>query len=153
MFTEETPKLDTGFKVFRLDSSNINSWDSSPENLEQSLNNSLFNIKDDRTEDDLLYEILIKYGVELTQKVNRHSIAGKTVYEMSAGSLIVCLADNLTTEVAEGIAALWKNIRPEGTNIPCRVVFKDSGFNGSDEAKSNTLLILKQHGITNITSV
>lgn len=153
LFAEESPKLDIGFKVFKLDSSNINSWDSSPDNIEQALNNSLFNIKSDRTESDLLYEILIKYGIELSTKVNTHTIAGKTVYEMGAGSLIVCLADNLTTEVAEGVAKLWKSVKPEGDNIPCRVVFKDSGFNGSDEVKSNTLLILKQHGITNVASV
>lgn len=153
LFAEESPKLDIGFKVFKLDSSNINSWDSSPENIEQALSNSLFNIKEDRTESDLLYEILIKYGIELSTKVNTHTIAGKTVYEMGAGSLIVCLADNLTTEVAEGIAKLWKEVKPEGANIPCRVVFKDSGFDGSDEVKSNTLLILKQHGITNVASV
>lgn len=65
LFAEEEKKLDIGFKVFKLDSSNINAWDSDPDNLETALNNSLFNIKEDRSEDDLLYEILIKYGIEL----------------------------------------------------------------------------------------
>ncbi len=153
LFAEEPKKLDIGFKVFKLDSSNINAWDSNPENLETALQNSLFNIKDDRSEDDLLYEILIKYGIELTEKINRHSIDGKTVYEMGAGSLIVCLADNLTTDVAEGIGKLFEEVSPEGVDISCRVVFKDSGFNGSDEVKTNTMLILKQHGIFNVTSV
>lgn len=150
---EEAPKLDVGFKVFKLDSSNVNAWDSNPENLETTLINSLFNIKEDRTEDDLLYEILIKYGIVLTEKINRHTIAGKTVYEMGAGSLIVCLADNITTDVAEGIGKLWNEVRPEEENVKCRMVFKDSGFNGSDEMKTNTMLILKQHGITNLASV
>lgn len=153
LFAEEPKKLDIGFKVFKLDSSNINAWDSNPENLETALQNSLFNIKDDRSEDDLLYEILIKYGIELTEKINRHSIDGKTVYEMGAGSLIVCLADNLTTDVAEGIGKLYEEIIPDGVDLNCRVVFKDSGFNGSDEVKTNTMLILKQHGILNVTSV
>lgn len=153
LFAEEAPKLDVGFKVFKLDSSNVNAWDSNPENLEAALNNSLFNIKEDRTEDDLLYEILIKYGIELTEKINRHTIAGKTVYEMGAGSLIVCLANNITTDVAEGIGKLWNEVRPEDENVKCRMVFKDSGFNGSDEMKTNTMLILKQHGITNVASV
>lgn len=144
---------DIGFKVFKLDSSNINAWDSDPDNLETALNNSLFNIKEDRSEDDLLFEILIKYGLELTEMINRNTIDGKTVYEMGAGSLIVCLADNLTTEVAEGIGKLFNKVKPEGVEGNCRVVFKDSGFNGSDEVKTNTLLILKQHGITNIASV
>ncbi len=153
LFAEEQQKLDIGFKVFKLDSSNINAWDSNPDNLETALNNSLFNIKTDRSEDDLLYEILIKYGIELTETINRHTIDGKTVYEMGAGSLIVCLADNLTPAVAEGIGKLYKEVSPEGVDGNCRVVFKEAGFNGSDEVKTNTLLILKQHGITNVATV
>ena len=153
LFAEEKKKLDIGFKVFKLDSSNINAWNSDPDNLETSLNSSLFNIKTERSEDDLLYEILIKYGIELTTKINRHSIDGKTVYEMGAGSLIVCLADSLSTAVADGISKLYKEVSPEGVGGNGRVVFKESGFNGSDEVKTNTLLILKQHGITNVASV
>lgn len=153
LFAEEEKKLDTGFKVFKLDSSNINAWDSDPNNLETALNNSLFNIKEDRSENDLLYEILIKYGIELTEKINRHTIDGKTVYEMGAGSLIVCLAESLSTAVADGIGKLYKEVSPEGVDANCRVVFKESGFNGSDEVKTNTLLILKQHGITNVATV
>lgn len=153
LFTEEEKKLDIGFKVFKLDSSNINAWDSNPDNLEASLHNSLFNIKEDRSEDDLLYEILIKYGIELTEKINSHIIDGKTVYEMGAGSLMVCLADNLSTTVAEGIGKLYKEVSPEGIDGNCRVVFKEAGFDGSDEVKTNTLLILKQHGITNVATV
>ncbi len=153
LFTEEEKKLDIGFKVFKLDSSNINAWNSNPDNLEASLHNSLFNIKEDRSEDDLLYEILIKYGIELTEKINSHIIDGKTVYEMGAGSLMVCLADNLTTEVAEGIGKLYKDVSPEGVDGNCRVVFKEAGFDGSDEVKTNTLLILKQHGIINVATV
>lgn len=146
-------KLDTGFKVFKLDSSNINAWDSDPDNLDKALFDAEFNIKDDRSEEDLLYEILIKYGIELSEKINLHTIDGKTVYEMGAGSLMVCLADNLTTDVAEGIGKLYEQVRPENEKKVCQVVFKDSGFNGSDEVKTNTLLILKQHGITNVASV
>ena len=153
LFAEEEKKLDTGFKVFKLDSSNINAWDSNPDNLETALNNSLFNIKTDRSEDDLLYEILIKYGIELTEKINSHIIDEKTVYEMGAGSLIVCLADSLSTAVAEGIGKLYTEVSPEGVDANCRVVFKEAGFNGSDEVKTNTLLILKQHGIINVATV
>ena len=153
LFAEEPAKLDIGFKVFKLDSSNVNAWDANPDNLETSLHNSLFNIKLDRSEDDLLYEILIKYGIGLTEKINTHVIAGKTVYEIGAGSLIVCLADNLTSDIAEGIGKMHKEVSPDGIDSNCRVVFKDSGFNGSDEVKTNTILILKQHGILNVASV
>jgi adenine-specific DNA-methyltransferase len=153
LFTEESAKLDVGFKVFKLDSSNIITWDTNPDNLEPALQNSLFHTKTDRSENDLLYEILIKCGIELTEKINTRTIAGKTVYEMGAGSLIVCLADNLTTEVAEGIGKLYEEVSPDGVYGNCWVVFKDAGFNGLDRVKTSTMLILKQHGIFNVASV
>lgn len=145
--------VDTGFKVFKLDSSNLNAWDSNPKNVKKALMGSLFNVKEERSEDDLLYEILLKYGIELTTRINRHQVAGKTVYEMGAGSLIICLADNLSKEVAEGIGQLWKEVCPEGDAVDCRVVFKDNGFNHQDDLKANTMLILKRHGIQNIATI
>ncbi|MDR0894918.1 MAG: site-specific DNA-methyltransferase [Prevotellaceae bacterium] len=162
LFAEEHP-LDTGFRVFKLDSSNINAWDDTPEHLEASLEHSLFNIKQGRSEVDLLYEILIKYGLSLTESVNVHRIAGITVYEIGAGALIACLADThadspssttsaITTEVAEGIGKLWEQVRPEGESMECRVVFRDAGF-VNDTDKANVILTLKQHGILNVASI
>ena len=146
-------KLDLGFKVFKLDSSNLNSWDTNPDNLEAAIQSALFNIKEDRSEDDLLYEILLKYGIDLTVKVNRHNIAGKTVFEMGAGSLIICLADQLSIDVAEGIGKLWQEVRPDSDAVECRVVFKDDGFNSKDDLKANTVLTLKQYGIENVATI
>jgi adenine-specific DNA-methyltransferase len=150
-----TQDLDVGFKVYCLDSSNINSWDSNPDHLEDALEQSLFNIKTDRTDEDLLSELLLKLGLSLTVKINKHEVVGQKVYEMGHGELIVCLSDHLTIEVAEGIGLLWKQVKQEGSDIKCRVVFKDTGFNGEkgDEIKSNTILILKQHGIDNVTTI
>ena len=152
-----TQDLDVGFKVFKLDSSNVNVWDSNPDHLDDALEQSLFNIKTDRTEEDLLYEILLKYGMLLTVKVNEHEIAGKKVYEMGNGELIVCLApEGLSVELAEGIGQLWESIKEQGEgNTKCRVVFQETGFYGEkgDEVKSNTLLTLKQHGIENVVTV
>jgi len=153
LFDKEEQQLDIGFKVFKLDSSNLNSWDVNPDDLEVALQTSMYNIKNDRTEDDLLYEILLKYGIPLDEEINIHTIAGKKVYEMGAGSLIICLDDNLTSEIADGIVNIWNNVKPEGADIECRVIFKDEGFNGSDEIKANVELILKQHGITNVASI
>ena len=62
---EKSKEMDLGFKVFKLDSSNIKSWDGNPENLETSLFDAVGNIKTDRTEEDVLYEILLKYGLDL----------------------------------------------------------------------------------------
>lgn len=158
LFAEEQKKLDIGFKVFKLDSSNINTWDSSPSNLEGALYNSVQNIKSDRTEHDLLYEILLKYGIDLVQPINEHVLAGKKVYEMGAGALIVCMADHVKPEVAEAIAQLWKKVKPTAIDesskaaINCRVVFKDNGFDDNND-KTNVLQILKQHGIDNVVTI
>lgn len=158
LFAEEPKKLDIGFKAFKLDSSNINTWDSSPSNLEGALYNSVQNIKSDRTEHDLLYEILLKYGIDLVQPINEHILAGKKVYEIGAGALIVCMADHVKPEVAEAIAQLWKEVKPtaidESSNaaIKCRVVFKDNGFDDNND-KTNVLQILKQHGIDNVVTI
>ena len=158
LFAEEPKKLDIGFKVFKLDSSNINTWDSSPSNLEGALYNSVQNIKSDRTEHDLLYEILLKYGIDLVQPINEHVLAGKKVYEMGAGALIVCMADHVKPEVAEAIAQLWKDVKPTAVDesskaaINCRVVFKDNGFEDNND-KTNVLQILKQHGIDNVVTI
>ena len=158
LFTDEQKKLDIGFKVFKLDSSNINAWDTSPSNLEGALYNSVQNIKSDRTEHDLLYEILLKYGIDLVQPINEHVLADKKVYEMGAGALIVCMADHIHPEVAEAIAQLWKEVKPTAIDesskaaIGCRVVFKDNGFDNNND-KTNVLQILKQHGIDNVVSI
>ncbi|MDP3451502.1 MAG: site-specific DNA-methyltransferase [Bacteroidales bacterium] len=158
LFAEEQKILDIGFKVFKLDSSNINTWDSSPSNLEGALYNSVQNIKSDRTEHDLLYEILLKYGIDLVHPINEHILASKKVYEMGAGALIVCMADHIKPETAEAIAQLWKEVKPTAidesakTAINCRVVFKDNGFDDNND-KTNVLQILKQHGIDNIVTI
>jgi len=158
LFAEEQKKLDIGFKVFKLDSSNINTWDSSPSNLEGALYNSVQNIKADRTEHDLLYEILLKYGIDLVHPINEHVLAGKKVYEMGAGALIVCMADHVKPETAEAITQLWKEVKPTAIDesskaaINCRVVFKDNGFDDNND-KTNVLQILKQHGIDNVVTI
>ncbi len=137
-----------GFRVFKLDASNLNPWDAESDNLEPALLDSIENIKPDRTEFDILYELLLKYGLDLAVPVEQRKIAGKTVYVVGAGALIVCLADGVTLEVAEGIAALKAELQPEIT----RVVFKDAGF-PNDVVKTNTLQILRQAGIDDVKSL
>ena len=149
---ERIKTLDTGFRVFKLDSSNINEWDADPNHLQETIKNSIYHIKNDRTDEDLFYEILIKYGIPLSEKINVHSINGKNIYELGAGSLMVCLADNIDTNTAEGMGKLWEQVKPEGDDTECKVVFKDSGFR-SDEDKTNTELVLKRYGIENVASI
>jgi adenine-specific DNA-methyltransferase len=90
-------KLDIGFKVLKLDSSNIKSWDSDFENLETNLLDAVENIKSDRNEEDLLYEILLKYGLDLTLPIDK-PFENKNIYNIGFGALIICLDNNISID-------------------------------------------------------
>jgi len=141
-------KLDLGFKVFKLDASNIKPWDADFDNLETALFDAVENIKPDRTEADVLYELLLKYGLDLAVPIEERKIDGKTVYIIGAGALIVCLAKDISLDVVEGIAALKNELKPE----LMRVVFKDSGF-ANGVVKTNAVQILRQAGIEDVKSL
>lgn len=145
---KDLSNLDIGFKVLKLDSSNIKTWDSNFENLEQNLLDSVENIKSDRTPQDLLYEILLKYGLDLTLPIEEKTLHGKKVFVIGYGALIVCLDDKVTLEVVEAIAQLKDEYKSEIT----RVVFKDSSF-ADAVVKTNALQVLKQFEIDEVVSV
>jgi adenine-specific DNA-methyltransferase len=140
--------LDIGFKVFKLDSSNIKEWDSDFDNLEESLLDGVENIKSDRTQEDLLYEILLKYGLDLTLPIEEKTISGKKVFVIGFGALVVCLDDNITTDIVEDIAKL----KEEYQSQIMRIVFKDSSFSDA-VVKTNAIQILKQHDIDEVVSI
>lgn len=139
--------LDTGFKVFKLDTSNIKGWDGLPDNLENSLFESQDNIKSDRSEEDVLFEILLKYGLDLTLPIEEREIEGKKVFNVGFGALFICLGNVLTSKVAEGIGQWKETLNPE----TCRVIFKDGGF--TDVEKTNSVQTLKRFGIQEIKSI
>jgi adenine-specific DNA-methyltransferase len=145
--------LDLGFRVFKLDSTNIRAWDPNRENLSQTLLNSVEHLKADRTEDDILFELLLKLGLELTVPIEPKSIAGKTVYSIGVGSLFVCLLPQIGREeiepLAHGIVDWYKDLAPAGET---QIVFRDSAFT-DDVAKTNVTAILKQHGLENVRSI
>lgn len=147
---EENPeyKGDLGFKVFKLDSSNIKTWDADFTNVEQSLLDAVDNIKSDRSSEDLLYEILLKYGLDLTLPIETRDVGGKRAYVLGYGALIICLDDDVTRDTVSAIAAL----KEEFNNDITRVVFKDGGF-ANDVVKTNAIQMLKQHGIDDVKSV
>lgn len=147
---EENPeyKGDLGFKVFKLDSSNIKTWDADFTNVEQSLLDAVDNIKSDRSSEDLLYEILLKYGLDLTLPIETRDVGGKRAYVLGYGALIICLDDDVTRDTVSAIAAL----KEEFNNDITRVVFKDGGF-ANDVVKTNAIQTLKQHGIDDVKSV
>lgn len=148
---ERIEDLDIGFKVFKLDSSNINKWDlKDGEDIETKLYEMTENIKEGRTEEDILYEILLKYGIDLNMPIEEHSICGKKVFDIGFGAIIACLDNNITLDVVEGIGKLKEGLNPEENE--CRVVFMDSGF-ATDSVKTNAIQILKRYNIENVKSI
>ncbi|MGJ0363228.1 site-specific DNA-methyltransferase [Aliarcobacter cryaerophilus] len=141
-------ELDIGFKVLKLDSSNIKSWDSDFENLETNLLDAVENIKSDRNEEDLLYEILLKYGLDLTLPIEEKEVNGKKLYNIGFGALIICLDSNISIDITDEIIAIKKEYDSETT----RVLFKDSGFKNATE-KTNIIKTLNQNGIDEVVSV
>lgn len=139
--------VDTGFKVFRLDSSNIKTWDGGTVDIQQNLLDAVSNIKEDRTEEDVLFEILLKYGLDLTLPIEEKEIEGSKVFNVGYGALFICLSDKISSKVAQGIGKWKEQLEPE----ICRVIFKDSGF--SDVEKTNSIQNLKRFGITEIKSI
>lgn len=144
---ERLAKLDIGFRVFKLDSSNIAAWDGDPERMQENLLSAAENIKPGRTEADVLYEVLLKYGLDLTLPIEERSIAKCTVYNVGMGALFLCLAERITNAVAEGIGQWKEELKPE----TCRVIFRDNGF--TDVEKTNAVQTLKRYGVTEVRSV
>jgi len=152
---EENPMFsgDVGFRVFKLDSSNIRAWDPKRDNLPVTLEEHAEHLKADRTEQDILFELLLKLGLDLTVPIEEKSIAGKTVYSIGAGTLLVCLATEVSEPEVEplalGIVDWHTHLAPSGET---QVVFRDSAF-ANDVAKTNVTAILEQHGLENVRSI
>ena len=138
--------IDTGFKVFKLDDSNIKRWDPNTKDLENTIFNSTQNMKENRTQEDLLYELMLKMGIELTTKIEEISVAGKVIYSIQFGGLVICLENEITKEMIDYIPTL------KSPFMEMKVVFKEYGFK-SDADKMNAIQNLKQHGIKDVRSV
>ena len=152
---EENPEssADLGFRVFKLDSSNIRAWEPDPDDLEQSLLDHLDHIKADRTEQDILYELLLKRGIDLCAPTKTREIGGKQVNVVGDGVLMACLAEEIVPEEVEELAGGIAGWRDEMNNTDdTTVVFRDSAFS-NDVAKANCTEILRQRGIRNVRSI
>jgi adenine-specific DNA-methyltransferase len=144
---------DTGFRVFRLATSNILEWQPDRGKLPDTLEASVEHLKTDRAESDILFELLLKLGLDLCVPIEEKTIAGKTVHSVGAGTLLVCLAPKISRKEAEalalGIVEWHKALAPAGESS---VVFRDSAF-ADDVAKTNCAAILEQHGLSNVRSL
>ena len=145
---ENREKLDVGFKVFKLDSTNIKEWDTDTENLQQSLLDSIENIKRDRNTLDVLYEILLKYGLDLNIPIEEN----KDFYSIGGGSLLVSLNKEIDLAVINSICEEYKKILEIDKEFKTTVILKDSSFK-NDVDKTNALKKLEQVGISEIRSI
>lgn len=130
-------KQDRGFRVFKLAESNFKGWEAStPKDgnaLVQQLELHIDHIREGRTSEDILYEILLKSGFPLTTPVEKIELEGKAVYSVAGGGMLICLEKELTLEV----------IRAMAEKKPQRVICLDLGFVGNDQLKANAVQIFK----------
>ena len=132
---------DMGFKVFKLDTSNIRPWNPDPDKIELSMYDSVENILKGRSREDLLYEVLLKCNLPLTLSIEEKKFGENTVYIVGSGMLAICLDKTIPQTIAEEIVKLRDEYAPI---VPMQVVFRDNGF--TDVAKTNVLQILQQAG-------
>jgi adenine-specific DNA-methyltransferase len=152
---ETTPMFagDLGFRVFKLDSSNIRVWEPDRDDLDKTLLESVEHLRPGRTETDVLYELLLKLGLDLCVPIDTRILGGKNVHSVGGGVLMACLAEKVERDEAEalaqGIVEWHKALSPAG-DTTC--VFRDSAF-ADDVAKTNLAAILEQSGIANVRSL
>ena len=132
---EETgAAIDYGFRVYRLDESNMQDVYYRPQDYKQeALDLFADNVKPDRTADDLLAQVMLDWGLPLSLKIEQVKIAGKQVYKVAGDSLYACFDKGIDEDFAKAIAQ----------DKPLRIVFRDNGFK-NDTAKTNVKQLLKQ---------
>lgn len=139
---EEAQELDVGFKVFKLDTSNLKTWDGTPiqdtqiDLFYERLNAMIDTVKDDRTDMDVVYEVMLKMGIPLDVEVQYMEINDKIAYIVGDFILMICLADKITAEDIEAMAQY----------APAKIICAEAGF-ADDSALSNAHYILKDRAI------
>lgn len=143
MTLEDKEQLDIGFKVFRLDSSNLKTWDNTPVTAEQMdllyerMNNMIHRVKSERSDLDMVCEIMLKLGVPLTYSITAVEINGKTAYSIGDDCLLlICLAEDVQPEDVEQMAEY----------APAKLIISRESF-VDDTAMANAHYILKDHGV------
>ncbi|MCR8914242.1 site-specific DNA-methyltransferase [Marinobacter panjinensis] len=125
---------DVGFRVLKVDSSNMKDIYYRPDELSQGdLLESVDNVKPDRTPEDLLFQVLVDWGVDLTLPIRRETLQGKTVFFVDDNALVACFDTGVTEDLVKELAR----------HEPLRVVFRDNGF-VSDAVKINVEQIFRQ---------
>ena len=129
-----TQNLDTGFRVFKLSDSNFNEVYFSPKEITQGILSGFENnIKEGRTDLDLLFGAMLDWGVQLSLPMSKETVDGCDIYTVNEGDLVACFSENVTENVVSAMAA----------KMPLRVLFRDSCFS-DDKAKINIFELFKQ---------
>lgn len=143
----ETRKIDLGFRVFNLQSSNFKLWDASIEKNQDAIQTALDlhvnHLSPAAQQEGILYEILLKSGFELTASIEKLEIEGKMVYSIADGELLICLEKSLTQELIKAIAE----------RQPTRVICLDEGFQNNDQLKTNAVQIMKSKNVVSFRTV
>jgi len=148
MFLKKTD-IDLGFKVFSLSKSNFKIWDSAlekePEVIQAKLFEHIQHILPEGDQEAILFELLLKSGFLLTTPKEKLTLAGKTVFSISEGQLLICLEKELTLDCLKAMSEMQ----------PIRVICLDEAFKGenADALKTNAVQIMKSKGIVNFRTV
>ena len=134
--------FDPGFKVFELEKSNLKKWNTEPEDLVTMLGTIQDNLEPGSTEDDLVYEIMLKQGLELTLPIEKFVEDDANIYKIAFGSLFIVLGKNITSDAAKKIVEFIKDEELENV----AVVLQDTGF-ANDSEKLNSIEILNAGGV------
>jgi adenine-specific DNA-methyltransferase len=145
--TKTNTVLDLGFRVFKLQKSNFKVWDANTkkeaEAIQQALELHVDHIDPQAEQEAILFELLLKSGFELTTPIENLTLAGKTVFSIAEGALLICLDKTLTSEVIKAMAEI----------NPSRVICLDEGFQDNDQLKTNAVLIMKSQGVNDFRTV
>ena len=140
-------KLDLGFRVFKLQQSNFKVWDSTlthdPQAIQLALDSHIEHINPDSSQEDILFELLLKAGFQLTTPIEKLTLEDKTVFCIADNALIICLEKELTLDVMKAIAE----------REPARVIVLDEGFQNNDQLKTNAALTMKAKGVLDFRTV
>lgn len=150
---DESYSGDIGFKSFKLSNSNIMAWNPDRADIEQTLISHQEHLIDGRSEQDILYELLLKRGIDISAPIEKRNVSGKDIYSIGFGALFACLSDAIAQgeveDVAQAILQWHEELNPASDT---HVFFRDSAFSG-DVSKTNMAAILEQNGITHVRSL
>ena len=138
-----TQDLDTGFRVLKLDSTNMQDIYYSPKDISQAdLFSQVDNVKPDRTGEDLLFQVMLELGATLDSKIETTTVAGKTIYNVAEGYLVACFDPDVTDEVVKSIAQMQ----------PAYAVLRDTSMK-DDSTATNFEQIFKTYSPDTVTRI